>query len=120
MLNDAPFHGEKEGYAKLYTVFLLVESAGACLFPWLFYGRQLARDHFRVFGTVPQPLFRNLFTDVMVLLALSTYLSLYRGMGSRIAAGGKDAVYLDTVRWRLSMMLSSLMVLVMFLSIWRA
>jgi hypothetical protein len=96
--SKAPFHGKREGYAKLYSVLAVVFALLDMALPLLGLHR---RPELHVV--------RSLAVAVGCFSVMMTYFNVYKRLGRRIALGGEDAVFLDRVRRDIAFMVFSLL-----------
>jgi hypothetical protein len=96
--SEVPFHGKREGYAKLYSVLAVAFALLDMALPLLGLHRKPGLH-----------VVRSLAVVVACLSVMTTYFSVYKRLGRRIALGGEDAVFLDRMRRDIAFMVFSLL-----------
>jgi hypothetical protein len=111
-----PFHGDTEQVAMLCTWITLVLAVCVLLFPWLLAGIVEVHHPDRSFrSALPMSITWLSFLDVLGLVPMWSYYTLYRRLSARIAAGGSDAAFLDKVRFQVATLVQSLMTLLILI-----
>jgi hypothetical protein len=94
-----PFHGNEEGYARIYTVLAGVSAVAVLAIPWanilLFYRHRYGGQAGGYWANAVSA------TVISVVVAM-TYAGVYRRLGRMIARGGPDAIELDRLRRQLA------------------
>ena len=97
-----PYHGNQEGYGRVFLILTLVEGAIAIALPWLdlrFIANRSGDGHHAWLA---------LATDVLCLSAMFGFLRVYRSLSTQIAQGGPNAPQLDSIRMSMATATSSL------------
>ncbi len=97
-----PYHGNQEGYGRVFLVLTLVEGGTAIALPWL--DLRFVAHHARESHHV----WLALATNALCLAAMSGFLRVYRGLSKQITQGGPDAAYLDNIRMSMASATSSM------------
>ena len=96
-----PYHGNQEGYGRVFFVLTLIEGAMAMALPWLdlrFIANRSREGHH---------IWLALATDLLCLAAWFGFSKVYKGLSKLIAEGGPDARQLDSIRLSLTTAASS-------------
>ncbi|MBB5058828.1 hypothetical protein HDF16_003542 [Granulicella aggregans] len=97
-----PYHGNQEGYGRVFFVLTMVEGAIAVALPWLdlrFIAHSARGGHH---------VWLALATNVLSLAAMSGFLRVYRALSKQITQGGPGASHLDNIRMTMASATSSM------------
>jgi hypothetical protein len=116
-----PFHGDGEGYARVYLWGMAIQGLMLLVLPWIFVGIGLRYHDRNLHRALPMLYFKLGVLDLLGVLVAFSFWTLWKQLSAKIAEGGAEAKFLDRIRALLGSlmggMVTLLFVAVIFLSL---